>query len=89
MSDDELRDCIEDLVDQFGYQGVKDGRRCLHTGGLSALEHAFDVLGWDDPHFVTDGGCEHPGCVEWATCGTPTPDGYKRLCSKHFDEVRR
>ena len=36
-----LEDALEDMVDQFAYEG-KDGE--LYTGGLSALEHAFQVL---------------------------------------------
>lgn len=83
----EQTDCIEGLLWQFGIRGMEDGKRMLWAGGLSALEDAFEVLGWDDPHFVEDQGCEHPGCVKWATCGTPTPDGYKRLCGEHFAAI--
>ena len=77
------REVVEDLVCQFAYHGNDDTRHWLHTGGLSALESAFDALGWDDPHYMAEGGCEHDGCHKWATCGTPTPEGYKRLCSDH------
>jgi hypothetical protein len=45
---------IEDLVRQFAYQTVVDGVLCYTTGGLSALEDAFAVLGWGDPHPVSD-----------------------------------
>lgn len=79
-----LWDALEDMVHQFAYEGSKNGTATLHTGGLSALEHAFGVLGWDDPHPVPERGCEYPGCANIATCGTPTPDGYKRLCIEHF-----
>lgn len=83
----DFRETIKDLVIQFGYQTTRNGVPCVWTGGLSALEGAFTVLGWDDPHPLPEMGCEHPGCPEWATCGTPTPDGYKRLCGAHFREV--
>lgn len=84
----ELLETIEDLVRQFAYQTVKDGVPCLGTGGLSAMESAFEVLGWEeDPHPVPDQACEAPGCTAWATCGTPTPDGYRRLCGAHYREV--
>ena len=28
------------------------------------------------------------GCHEYATCGTPTKDGYKRVCYKHYREIQ-
>lgn len=28
--------------------------------------------------------CEEVNCWEQDTCGTPTPAGYKRLCSVHY-----
>lgn len=28
--------------------------------------------------------CDEPGCWEHATCGTPTPTGYRRTCGKHI-----
>lgn len=34
--------------------------------------------------------CELEGCWEEDTCGTPTLNGYKRLCSTHYiQEVQR
>lgn len=78
------RDIVEDLVWQFAYRSNDTSRKWLTTGGLSALEGAFEALGWDDPHYVTEDGCEHPGCAAWATCGAPTPDGYRRLCNEHY-----
>ena len=59
----------------------------ISTGGLSTLERAFDILGWNDPHPVPECECEVPGCHEYANCGTPTKDGYKRVCGKHFAEL--
>lgn len=82
MSDE--REAIEDLIMQFGYRTKKGGRLAVTTGGLSALEEGFRILGWDDPHPITDLECERDGCHDEATCGTPTPDGYKRLCYHHY-----
>ena len=82
------RELVEDLVFQFGHHSHNGRGKYLTTGGLSALEGAFDALGWDDPHYVKDGGCEHSGCKAWDTCGTPTPDGYKRLCGEHYRALR-
>lgn len=44
-----LRDALLDMTYQFAYEGTKGGKDVYHTGGLSALEHAFDILGWADP----------------------------------------
>jgi hypothetical protein len=30
------------------------------------------------------GACDEPGCSEQTTCGTPTPNGYRRTCSRHM-----
>ena len=46
---DELREALADMVSQFAYRGTYEGRENLHTGGLSALESAFDALGISDP----------------------------------------
>ena len=39
----ELREALEGMVWQFGYRGVKSGRPIIWTGGLSALEEAFEA----------------------------------------------
>lgn len=57
MTKKQLRDALEDMAFQFGYRGVKNGRPNIHTGGLSALESAFEALGWDDPHYLLEEGC--------------------------------
>lgn len=28
--------------------------------------------------------CDEPECFEYASCGTPTPTGYRRTCHKHM-----
>ena len=67
----DFRGVVKDLVWQFAYRGNDHSGKWLSTGGLSALEGAFKALGWNDPYYVEGGGCEHPGCKAWATCGTP------------------
>jgi len=32
--------------------------------------------------------CNVPGCDKPATCGTPTKDGYKRLCGNHYSKLK-
>lgn len=85
----ELREALEGMVWQFGYKGVKNGRRIIHTAGLSALEYAFDALGWpDDPHDVhdTSTGCDYNNCGKWTEIGTPTEIGYKHFCTWEHEE---
>ena len=85
-----LRDALEDMVFQFGYRGVRDNKPIIHTAGLSALELAFDVLGWDDPHFIEEKGntCEVEGCAKDICCGTPAWDGlYLCLCHEHSKDL--
>ena len=40
---------LADMVNQFAYPCERKDGLFLSTGGLSALEGAFDVLGYDDP----------------------------------------
>lgn len=75
-----LRDALVRMVEQFAYRR----KRTLHTGGLSALEEAFEALGWPDPKAWTKGFCEVPGCDHEAVVGEPTPDGgYVWHCGRH------
>ena len=82
-----LRDALEELTFQFGYKSVRGGRSVIHTGGLSALETAFEALGWGDPmYFVdTEGICDVKGCADWVTLGGVgwQETGHWCLCSKH------
>lgn len=85
----ELTEALEDMVNQFAYIGNNGKTTTYHTGGLPALKGAFDVLGWEENHPCPHRKCETDGCLEEGTCGTPTKDGYKRLCGKHYDEVEK
>ena len=76
------KEALLDMVQQFAFQVKKNGLPAYGTGGLSALEIAFEVLNWDDPHSCPENKCAL--CNEWATCGTPSSDGYKRVCCEHF-----
>ena len=84
----DLKKFAEDVVCQFGYYIQYNGRLHLTAGGLSTLEWAFSILGWEDPKPFPEGECEWDSCHEHATCGTPTPDGYKRVCGKHFATIQ-
>ena len=83
---DEVREFARDVAYQFGYYCQNRGRLHITHGGLSTLEWAFDILGWDNPHPVPECECEIDGCHEHATCGSPTADGYKRMCGMHMRE---
>lgn len=84
----DLIEFAKDVVYQFGYYCHNKGRLHITHGGLSTLEWAFDILEWENPHPVPECECEIDGCHEYATCGTPTKDGYKRLCYKHWKEIQ-
>ena len=85
MNFDALREALESMVFQFGYRGVKNGQPTIWTGGLSALEEAFEALGWDNPTILPEEGltCEVEGCMEEDTCGMRWGDMYLRVCSQH------
>lgn len=85
---EDMRAFAEDVVCQFGYYCQNGGRLHITHGGLSTLEWAFDILGWENPHPVPEFECEIDGCHEHATCGALTKDGYKRMCGKHCRERR-
>ena len=87
MGANDLKEFAEDVAYQFGYYCQKGGRLHITHGGLSTLEWAFDILGWENPHPVPEFECEVEGCHEHATCGTPTVDGYKRVCGRHFAKL--
>ena len=82
----DMREFAEDVACQFGYYCQNNGRLHITHGGLSTLEWAFDILGWENPHPVPEFECEIEGCHDHATCGTPTADGYKRVCGTHYRE---
>ena len=83
---DDMREFATDVAYQFGYYCQNGGRLHITHGGLSTLEWAFDILGWENPHPVPECECEIDGCHEHATCGATTNDGYKRMCDKHCRE---
>ena len=85
----ELLDTIESLVTQFAFNYMSLGMPAYGTGGLSALENAFDVLGWSDPQPAPEHKCQYGKCNQWANCGTPSKDGYKRVCEKHFSKIQK
>ena len=89
LEPEEIKEFAEDIAYQFGYYFPIKDILYISTGGLSTLERAFWILGWNDPHPVPECECEFPGCHKHATCGTPTKDGYKRVCGKHFAELTR
>ena len=82
-----LRDALESMVRQFAYWTTKPGGYC--TSGLSALEEAFDALGWANCHAAPESCCDEPGCTRQICCGTPMPDGYRSTCSKHVPREKK
>ncbi|MFZ2937625.1 MAG: hypothetical protein WA066_02850 [Candidatus Omnitrophota bacterium] len=82
-----LRNALEDMVNQFAYSFDNPPR--IGTGGLSALEHAFEVLGYPDPKDMPERKCQYKRCNNTATCGTPTKNGYRRVCGKHLNVYKK
>ena len=33
--------------------------------------------------------CDEPGCIREATCGFPTPNGYRRTCGDHMRKAEK
>lgn len=80
------KEALEDMVWQFGYRVDGKGKKppVIYSGGLSALEHAFTILGWEDPKPCPESSCDIQKCQRWSHAGVPFPDGdYLRLCSEH------
>ena len=73
------REALESMVRQFAHWNDAVGG--YTTGGFSALEDAFEVIGWDDPHPAPEARCYK--CKRQSTIGTPTAEGYRWSCSDH------
>lgn len=86
----EIREALEGMIYQFGYRTVYKGKPALITGGLSALECAFEALGWEDPHAIKEKGntCEIEGCMNEICCGQKWDDLYLSMCSDHSAKKR-
>ena len=91
-----ILEALESMVWQFAYRGVKGRKLMIWTGGLSALEEAFEAIGWKDPHILSateaqDVICEIKRCVEWSVSGGPWYDGgpYLHLCSEHHQAIKK
>ena len=74
-------EALDSMVRQFAYWSDVAGG--YTTGGLSALEDAFEVLGWDDPQPAPEARCDEPRCMKQATSGTPARTGYRHTCYPH------
>lgn len=88
-----MKEALEDMVWQFAYHGQNEGKPFLYTGGLSALESAFSVLGWDDPHYIEDTNgscCDVEGCGGQIVCGGShwRESGYWCICARHSEMAR-
>ena len=87
------KDALEEMVWQFAYRGIKNGKSVMHTGGLSALEGAFEALDWSDPKFFEDMDgaiCDVNGCPGWVVAqgGMWEETGYWCLCGEHSQTHR-
>lgn len=82
-----LKEELESMLYQFaGWNDTKGG---FTTDGLSALESAFDTLGWNDPHIHKFSQCDEPGCKKRGTCGWGPKGKRRHTCSTHYIEATR
>lgn len=81
-----IREVLQELCLQTGFD--LDNPPRITTGGMKVLQKAFHALGWEDPYPTPWRQCQHEGCQRTATCGQPTPEGYKRLCGDHSRQAR-
>ena len=91
---DKYKDALEDMVNQFAYPGIPvKGVSSISTGGLSALEEAFDALGYSDPQSMPHKQCQYPikpKCTDHVTCGLPTKKHkYLNVCSDHYKKLKQ
>lgn len=49
-----LGEFAEEVIRQFAYRVKTNGHCAFTAGGLSVLEEAFDIVGWDDPHWCQE-----------------------------------
>ena len=90
---DKYREALESMVWQFALRDIKNGKSILWSGCQSALEYAFEVLGWDDPKIIDDidgSICDVEGCPGWVVAqgGMWADTGYWCLCDKHSSASR-
>lgn len=52
----------------------------------SKIAHSLRKEGWiyDDIGMI----CDEPGCINQATCGSPTDNGYRHTCGKHAPPLK-
>jgi hypothetical protein len=66
---------------------------CADSKTFLTAESPFDPLetiyGCPDCRMTNtiEVACDYSGCKEQSTCGTPSPDGYLRLCGRHYREI--
>jgi hypothetical protein len=70
------------LCEECGWQGL--GRQLLQAPNPFAEGETMvgcpDCREPNSMHMA----CDEPGCKAHASCGTPTPDGYRHTCYKHM-----
>ena len=79
------QEAIESLIWQFGFRVIVGDKPAITTGGLSALEEAFEALGWDNPHYVgASMECDVEGCHQWRSPQIHWDGVYVLICAEHF-----
>jgi len=80
-------DALFGMINQFSYT-TKNGE--YWTGGISALEEAFDALGWMDHHPMPESLlCCEPGCKARYSGTERTSSGIRKTCHEHSMRFRK
>lgn len=83
----QFEEALKGMCYQFGYWSDSVGG--IGTGGLSALEYAFEQLGWEDPHPVPEMRCRVPGCMKQISVGWPCAEHrYHQTCGDHYRSMK-
>jgi hypothetical protein len=53
MRIEDLEESLRDIANQYAHhETLENGDESLTTGSMSALELAFQTLGWEEPHII-------------------------------------
>ena len=86
----ELLEALESVAWQYGYRTVRDGQAVLMARPDSTLEYVWHVLGWADPHPVTEfQPCPEKGCRFWGEHRSAKPDDDRLFCYLHSGDDDR
>ncbi len=81
---EELRQVLVDLCYLTASWNIDVGG--LEIDHMPAFEHAFQILGWDNPHICKDLQCDVPSCKHRWVSNKATANGHRKRCWDHVEE---